>query len=405
MTENILLYFSDTGRGHRSATEAVEEALQLVAKNEYKDLALNIIAEPVAEKSNSVNRTFVELYNYLLGHHQYLMKYYYAFLHFIKPNESELGYKLARKYLCQQMIDHRPSVVVSMHPMTNHYVQRAMKEVGLTGDVKLVVVITDPNKNLWKGWACPEADLIVAPNDLVKERLIEWKVDPAKILVSGMPVNPEFLAPPTVDREDFLTHLGLSPDLPTLCINSGWAGGGNMLVAYKALSNVKGRFQVIFLCGQNRETYEKAKELAAESNIPTAVLPFHDKMPDLMNAVDAMVTKAGGLTSYECIAKRLPMIIDVITPPMPQEEGTVELLVEAGLARRLQKPEELAKLVTGLTHDPDRFTKPLPTAHCLDKTQAVFEIAHAIFANAANISEKRILPKETETAKKQDRHL
>jgi UDP-N-acetylglucosamine:LPS N-acetylglucosamine transferase len=385
MTENILLYFSDTGRGHRSATEAVQEALQMVATKEYNGLELKLLAEPVAEKSHALNRYFVALYNYLLGRHQYLMKYYYALLHVLKPNESEFGYKLVREYLCKQMIEMKPGVVVSMHPMTNHYIQRAMKEVGLTGDVKMLVVITDPNKNLWRGWACKAADLIIAPNELVKDRLMEWGILESRIMVSGMPVNPDFLAPPTVERAQFLSHLGLSPELPTLCINSGWAGGGNMLAAYKALSHVQENFQVIFLCGQNRDLYEKAKELAAESNIPTAVLPFHDKMPDLMNAVDAMVTKAGGLTSYECIAKRLPMIIDVITPPMPQEEGTVEILVETGLARRLRSPEELAKLVRGLTHDPKRAEKPLPAKYCLNNTEAVFEIAKTILQNSAHV--------------------
>ena len=381
MTENILLYFSDTGRGHRSATEAVEEAVHMVAREKYPELSLNIIAEPVAEKSNALNRYFVQLYNYLLGRHQYLMKYYYAFLHVIRPNESELGYRLAKKYLCQQMIDHRPSVVVSMHPMTNHYVQRAMQDTGIAGEVRLVVVITDPNKNLWRGWACPEADLIVAPNELVKDRLLEWGVDQSRIRVLGMPVNPGFLAPPSVSRAEFLSHLGLSPDLPTLCINSGWAGGGNMLAAYKALHTVDGQFQVIFLCGHNRDLYEKAKQLAEESSIPTAVLPFHDKMPDLMSAVDAMVTKAGGLTTFECIAKHLPMIIDVITPPMPQEEGTVDILVEQGLARTLKRPEDLVKLVKGITYDPKRFEKPLPEKYCLNKVEAVVDIARLVLAN------------------------
>lgn len=388
MTENILLYFSDTGRGHRSATEAVEEALQIVAREKHPGLKLNIIAEPVAEKSNKLNRYFVALYNYLLGRHQYLMKYYYALLHVIKPNESEFGYKLARDYLCSQLIEKKPSVVVSMHPMTNHYIERAMQEVGLAGDVKFLVVITDPNKNLWRGWACENADTIFAPNELVKEKLIEWGMTEKQIKVTGMPVNPDFLVPPTVSRAEFLSHLGLSPDLPTLCINAGWAGGGNMLSAYKALSTLENRFQVVFLCGHNKDLYEKAKAEAAESAVPTAVLPFHDKMPDLMNAVDAMVTKAGGLTSYECIAKRLPMIIDVITPPMPQEEGTVEILVEQGLARRLRAPEELANLVKDLTHDPDRAKKPLPERYSLNRIDAVFEIAETILASGCSAQSK-----------------
>jgi UDP-N-acetylglucosamine:LPS N-acetylglucosamine transferase len=382
MAENILLYFSDTGRGHRSATEAIESALQLVAEKEFSGLELNLIAEPVAEQSHPINRAFVELYNYLLRKHQNLMKYYYSLLHVLKPNERESAYRLSREYLMQSLIKHSPSVVVSMHPMTNHFIKKAMGEVGIGDKVKMVIIVTDPNKNLWRGWACPDADLIIAPNNLVKEKLMEWGVDESRIKILGMPVNPEFLNQPRVGRDEFLSHLGLSPSLPTLCINAGWAGGGNMLAAYRSLSSIQNAgFQILFLCGHNQELYEQAKEEAANSNIPTAVLPFHDCMPDLMAAVDTMVTKAGGLTTFECIARRLPMIVDVITPPMPQEAGTVDILVETGLARKLERPEQLAQLVHDLKRDPQRLTRPLPEAYSLDQTHAVFDIARTIVQN------------------------
>lgn len=396
MAENILLYFSDTGRGHRSATEAIESALQLVAANEYPGVELNLITEPVAEKSHPVNRAFVELYNFLLRKHQNLMKYYYSMLHFIKPNERETAYRLSREYLMGSIRRNSPSVVVSMHPMTNHFIYRAMDEVGVTDRVKLVIIVTDPNKNLWRGWACPWAELIIAPNELVKEQLIEWGVEPSRIQVLGMPVNPEFLKPPRVERNEFLRHLGLSPDLPTLCINSGWAGGGNMLQAYRSLNTIQNpEFQVLFLAGHNQELYEKAKEEAANSNIPTAVLPFHDCMPDLMAAVDMMVTKAGGLTTFECVARKLPMIIDVITPPMPQEAGTVDILVDSGLGRRLEKPEQLQHLVKTLKHDPDRLSRPLPSKYSLDQTHAVFDIARAVLKRTPEVITPRSITFES----------
>lgn len=389
MAENILLFFSDTGRGHRSATEALEDALQLVAQAEFPSRKFNLISEPVAERSHPINRAFVQLYNFLLQNYQQLMKFYYAVLHVIKPYESGSGYLLVRDYLKKQLLHYSPSVVVSMHPMTNHYTYRAMKEVGLAGNVKLIIVITDPNKNLWKAWACPDADLIIAPNELVREQLLEWDIEDSRIKVTGMPVSPDFLKEPTVSRTEFLSHLGLSPRLPTLCINSGWAGGGDMLAAYRALRGLDKSLQVLFLCGHNRALYEQARKEARRSAVPTAVLPFHDRMPDLMNAVDAMVTKAGGLTTYECIARRLPMIVDVTTPPMPQEAGTVDLLVEQGLAVRLEKPEDLPSLVQNLEHVANRLQKPLPEKYSLNRTDAVFEIARTILENCADLKPAR----------------
>lgn len=383
MAENILLYFSDTGRGHRSATEAVDAALQLVAQTEYADRPINLIAEPVLENSHPIFRWSVELYNYFLRNRQHCMKYYYEFLQVTRPNENRMGYAIVRRYLHQQLLRYRPSVLVSMHPMTNHATARAMKDIGLKGDVKLIIVVTDPNKDLWKGWACRDADLIITPNELAKTQLIKWGIAEERIKVVGMPVHPAFIQPPSVPREEFLTHLGLSPDIPTLCINSGWAGGGNMLAAYKALQKSNSPIQVIFLCGHNTNLYEAAKELAQESTIPTAVLPFHDSMPDLMAAVDAMVSKAGGLTTFECVARRLPMIIDMITDPMPQERGTVDILVDQGMAKRLMEPEQIVELVEGLKIEPNRLKKPLPPAYCLNRPDAALEIARLVLQNSA----------------------
>ncbi len=396
MAENILLYFSDTGRGHRSATEAVDAALQLVAKTEYKDREIKVIAEPVVENSHPIFRWSVELYNYFLRNRQHCMKYYYDFLQATRPNETRLGYSIVRRYLHQQLLRYRPSVIVSMHPMTNHATARAMKDIGLKGDVKMIVVVTDPNKDLWRGWACQDADLIIAPNELAKNQLMTWGIAEANIKVVGMPVHPAFVQPPSVPREEFLTHLGLSPNVPTLCINSGWAGGGNMLEAYKALQTSNAPIQVIFLCGHNTRLYEDAKELAKDSSIPTAVLPFHDSMPDLMAAVDAMVSKAGGLTTFECIARRLPMIIDMITDPMPQERGTIDILVEQGMAKRLTNPEDIVHLVEGLSIEPNRLKKTLPPAYCLNRPDASLEIARLILQNGAgSVGREKTRSKET----------
>lgn len=384
MTENILLYFSDTGRGHRSATEAVQQAINEIAAQEFPHRKFNVIADPVAEKSHPVNRVFVELYNHLLRNHQYLMKYYYGVIHAIKPNESQMGYNLVKDYLRRQMIDYKPSVVVSMHPMTNHYLTRAMRDVGLSGEVKFVEIVTDPNRDLWKGWACPAADYIVVPNDLVADQLNQWGVSEEQLQVLGMPVHPDFTRPARVSRQEFLEHLGLVPEVPTLCINAGWAGGGNMLSAYEALQASDADMQVVFLCGHNQNLYESARELASRSPIPTAVLPFHDSMPDLMNAVDTMVTKAGGLTTFECLARRLPMIIDMITEPMPQERGTIDMLIGQGKAKALRKPEDIVRHVRQLYYDPTRYQRKAAGPQSVNQAHAVFDIARLILNSCAD---------------------
>lgn len=377
----ICLFFSDTGGGHRSACEAIEAALRESMNSLSSSVGKpELLVENIVEKSHPVNRYFVEFYNYLLRHNQAGMKYYYWFIENTKPNNSELGYRLAKPYLISLLNEINADVIVSVHPMSNHYLARAIQDTGRAGKTKLITVVTDPNGDFWSGWACHDADLTIVPNDLGKATLVKLGIDQHKIKVLGMPVHPEFSKPVSFTPEEFRTRMGLSPDLPTLCLNSGWAGGGNILSVYEALNYVDRRIQVIFLCGQNQELYTRATEMAANSKHPTAVLPFHDRMSDLMTACDLMVTKAGGLTTFEAVARKLPLAIDMITKPMPQELGTANLLCQEGLAHAIKAPEDIIPIALTMRTRKEIGSQPLPSRYQLDKTRAVHDIAEAILA-------------------------
>lgn len=381
MFENICILFSDTGGGHRSAVEALTSAIREVAAGDPSRRVVQITSDNIIEHTHPINKRFVQLYNYLLRHHQPLMKYYYNLLHFLRPSESSFGYLIVKDYLCNWLRAQAPSVVVSVHPMTNRYIGRAMIDCGIKNTTKLVTVITDPNADLWRSWACDETDLFVAPNEIVQGKLIEWGIKPERIATVGMPVHPDFVREPSVDRTAFLSHLGLNPDILTVCINAGWAGGGNMLSVLNALRQTKRPIQVVFLCGHNNELYDQAVELSADLPFQIAVLPFHDRMSDLMKACDLMVSKAGGLTTFQAVASRLPLVLDVLTPPMPQERGTVQVLVDGGLARPLHRVDEIVTMVETAEIVTDRH-RALPTVHYLNHDDAIFDISRLILENS-----------------------
>lgn len=379
-SHRICVCFSDTGGGHRSAAEAVEAGITEVASRWLPGQNVSISLENMAEKSHPINQWMVEFYNFLLRHCQASMKYYTWFIEATKPNNSEIGYRLARQYVIESLVRMDPSVVVSVHPMTNHYLARAMKELGMAGRVKLIIVVTDPNAYLWSGWACADADIIIAPNDLASDRLISLGISPERIRTVGMPIHPEFLKPAAVSRKDFLNALELDPERLTIGITAGWAGGGNMTNVYAAMDRLKRPSQVVFTCGNNAELFEHVKRASRKSTVPTAVLPFHDSTSDLMNACDLLVTKAGGLTTFEAIARRLPMALDLITEAMPQESGTADMLIEFGLAKPLRRPIDIVPIVEQLEPAGDRAAKALPTHHCLDRVEAIYEIARIILS-------------------------
>jgi processive 1,2-diacylglycerol beta-glucosyltransferase len=373
----ILICYANTGGGHKTAADAICQALKEICARQNQTDHVEIFVETVVEETNAVNAKFVQLYNYLLRHKPEWMKYYTGFIETFKPNENYLAYYFCRKYLAKVYKRVQPDVVVSVHPMVNHYMALARRDAGRLEKTELIVVLTDPNANLWSGWACKDANMLIAPNDLACDRLIQMGIDPAKIKTIGMPVEPVFVHPAVVPRAKLLADLGLDPDRLTVLLSGGWAGGGALVAMYEALKKVKRPIQVIVLCGNNKVLRGKMAECITKA-LPTVVLGFTDDVSDLFNAADLLVTKAGGLTTFEAVARRLPMAINVLTEPMPQEMGTIQMLVDANLARPIRTLTDLTAIVEELEPVPDRQRQALPAIHNLNRVDAVYEIAQII---------------------------
>jgi UDP-N-acetylglucosamine:LPS N-acetylglucosamine transferase len=307
------------------------------------------------------------------------MKYYYQAIDYLRPDNSEIGYRLAFGYAKKLLDKTNPSVVVSVHPMANFYLARILKEIRLPHKPELIVVVTDPNAKLWCGWACPDADLIIAPNDSVYRSLVSKGVEPKRILTIGMPVNPEFLHAPAQDKKTFLAKLGLDVNTKTVCLSAGHAGGGNAAAIYTALLQAKRPMQMIVLCGDNRELTDQIYNLSKTAKFKTVVLQELPSMSDVMSACDLLITKAGGLTTFEAVARRLPMAIDMISAPMPQEVGTAQMLIEVGLARPVRHANDIIMIVDSL-EPAARFDKAMPKKYNLDRTDSIFDIAKLVLS-------------------------
>lgn len=368
MTKIVICYL-DTGGGHRQAAKAIAEALREVPDEQQGPLT--VIEQGELPSSNRLNSMFLNFYNFLLRHHQEWMKYYFAFIEWAKPNESRLAYRMSgdsAKTFWRQL---QPDVVVSVHPMLNHYTYWGLKDAGLVGKTKFAIVLTDPNAGFWSGWACRDADLNVAPNSAARDRLVALGILPERIRTIGMPVRSAFCLPPKVDATTVLARLGLEQDRLTVLLSGGWAGGGEIEQIFRALTKVKRRIQVVVICGHNALLLARINALRDMTNMPFAALPFTDSMSDLMWACDLMITKGGGLTTSEAVARRLPLVLDMIHEPMPQELGTVQMLVESGKATGLKSVDDIIEIVENFQKLNER---PLPSMI------SVHEIARAILS-------------------------
>src|SRR5262249_51959183 len=110
--------------------------------------------------------------------------------------------------------------------------------------------------------------------------------------------------------------------------------------------------QAIFLAGHNHELRDRIGAIARRAPFPTKVIGYTTVMEKLMNAADVMVSKLGGLTTFEALASRLPIIADTTTSPMPKETQTAPLISRHNAGVLLKRTGDIAPTIRRLLSDP-----------------------------------------------------
>lgn len=349
----ILIISSDTGGGHRSAAAAIVAGVQKFFDGE--SYAVRVVR--AVEESHHLAEKLVRLYNWLLCNRQHWMKYYYWFINRIRPDTREFFYERCVGYVKDLFERWCPHIVVSVHPLTQHIFGRVLKELGLADRVPLVSVVTDPCYGFWKGWACDAVTLYLVASDEARRQLIDYGVAPERIKISGMPVHPKFAYPGEEAAQAARRALGLDAEKFTVFVNAGWVGGGNIPQIFRELARGELDVQAIFLAGKNEDLRAAAETIALDAPFPIKVIGYSDEIEKLMSAANVMISKLGGLTTFEALACRVPIIGDMITEPMPQEAGTANLIAQRGAGVMLKRSSDVVPVVRRMIEDELHYSR------------------------------------------------
>lgn len=392
----ILIISSDTGGGHRSAAAAIVAGVQRFF--EGQSYAVRVVR--AVEDSHSVTAKLVALYNWLLRNKQHWMKYLFWAINWVRPETREFFHKRCIGFCLEIFERWCPHVVVSVHPLTQHIFARVLKELKLADRIPLVSVVTDPYYGFWKGWACDDVTLYLVASDEARRQLIDYGIAPHRIKISGMPVHHKFAYPGEEAAQVARQALGLDPEKFTVFVNAGWEGGGNIPQIFRELVRGELNVQAIFLAGRNEALKADAEALAESASFPVKVIGYSEHIEELMGAANVMISKLGGLTTFEAFACRLPIIADAITAPMPQEAGTASLLVKRGAGVLLQRAGDIVPVIRRMVEDTTHYSAMRAATIGLAIPNATRHIVEEIAAliPAATEGPDRVVPAEVAAA-------
>jgi len=349
----ILIISSDTGGGHRSAAAAIVAGVQKFLDSE--SYAIRVVR--AIEESHHLADKLVRLYNWILRNRQHWMKYYYWMINRVRPDTRQFFHKRCVGYVRDLFERWCPHIVVSVHPLTQHIFGRVLKELNLADRVPLVSVVTDPCYGFWRGWACDAVTLYLVASEEARQQLIDYGVSPERIKISGMPVHPKFAYPGEEAAQAARRALGLDPEKFTVFVNAGWIGGGNIPQIFRELVQGELDVQAIFLAGKNEDLRAVAESIATDAPFPVKVIGYSDEIEQLMSAANVMISKLGGLTTFEALACRVPIIADMITDPMPQEAGTAKLIAQRGAGVMLNRASDVVNVVRRMMEDEVHYSR------------------------------------------------
>lgn len=231
-------------------------------------------------------------------------------------------------------------------------------------------------------WESSDLDYYVIPDALLSRQMQKKGIAQHKILPFGIPVKEGFSM--RVPQDLARVRLELE-DLPTVLVMMGSMGFGNIIKSLEQMDAFPGDFQIICVCGNNQRMKRSIDKRIWRKKMHS--LGFVNYVDLLMDAADVIVTKPGGLTTSESMAKGLPLIL--MNPIPGQEERNMEFLTNNGAAVMVNATFPVDEALHQIFNCPWRLElmkqsvahlgKPNATRDLYDFIMAILERKQAVF--------------------------
>jgi len=340
-----LILSISTGQGHHATGQAVEnefrkrgvECETLDAYEYIEPILSELVSKGYLLSTAYAKRISSKLYDMVVKKNKPLKKY----------SVPKITNTVWAKDLKNYIEESNPDVIVCTHVLAAILVN-IMKERQWV-DVVTVGIVTDFTLHpLWE--ETRRLDYYVTPTDLLEFQMKKKGLDAAKMLPIGIPINPKFSE--RIDQLEARKQLGLELHKHTLLLMSGSMGYGKIDESIERLDRLNFDFQVMVICGNNKKMYKKVKGLKTQKRFD--IYGYVDNVDVMMDAADCIITKPGGITTSEAMAKGLPMIM--VNPIPGHEMRNAEFMLNNGLALYATKSFPLDEAVFSLFQHPERIS-------------------------------------------------
>ena len=361
----ILFLFSDTGGGHRSAAEAIIEALGL----EYGDRFSTEMVDIFKDYSPPP-------LDLLPGIYPYMVKI---------PDLWEAGFRLSngrtrtraltygawlytRRQTEELIRQHPADLVVSVHPLAAGPVLKVLGE----DRPPYINVVTDL-VSTHAIWYHRQVDLCIVPTAAAYRRALYFGLRPDQVVTLGLPVAERF-SQPAGDRMELRARLGWPQERTVVLLVGGGEGMGPLEHMAHALGDSGLPLTLVVVAGRNKPLQERLE--GRKWSIPVRIYGFTREMPDFMHAADILVSKAGPGTISEAFISGLPIVLYSRLPG--QEDGNVSYVTSVGAGVWAAQPRQAVAAIRNWVEHPESFARAAEASRSLARPDAARQIARLL---------------------------
>ncbi len=374
--KKILIFYASYGGGHLSAAKSINNYLN----NNYSNIQTELI-DCMKYINTFLEKVTTRAYKEMAKKAPKLWRQvYYRSQKGLLSRISKDSNKLMARKLAKLICAENPDLIISTHPFSSQMVSYLKKKEIL--HCKLATILTD--FEIHEQWLVgyEYTDLFFVSNEHMKDALIEHNIPLSKIHVTGIPFSDRFLQAFDKDKTFQMFNLDKTKNV-ALFFGGGEFGLGKdrTVQLLKNLITVAKDYQIVAISGKNAKmklAFEKVvSDVCVENRV--RVLPFTDKVPELMSISNVVITKPGGLTTTESLVSKLPII--VINPLPGQEEENALFLEKNKVGIWIRNDDNSEVVLSQIFNSPDKLEEMRKNTELLAKPNSTRQICEIILEN------------------------
>ena len=286
--KKIIIFYGSYGGGHLSAARSIKEYIE----NNYINTEI-LMVDCMEYISKTINKVTTKAYSGMAKNAKWAWgKIYYHSSKgplFSITNSSQ---KILALKLNKLLQEYNPDLIISTHPFSSQMCAYLKNKYKISS--KIATVLTDYAPHVQWLMYPEQVDYFFVAHDKMKLELVKHGIPEGKIYATGIPLSNRFLA--HYDKEKILSSFNLSTNKKTILFFAGGEygfGKDKTLNILKTLIISFPNFQIIAIAGKNKKMQNNFENLVKENNASDLVkiLPFTDKVPELMSVSDLVITK------------------------------------------------------------------------------------------------------------------